>query len=175
MKKKKREWGRSKSIKLLVLSFRDKWKLGKSSEHELCSFNETPLCCDLFFSHKMKSPSAALRAQADVCACFFLRLTIHPSSWHSTQGAGWPKEKCPWNTAWDSPAVPRALVLFLLLSCLQNIMNHHLKTSCSCKIVTVVCPLKSDNMRIGKTLQSNYRNIVAEVNTKFWPWDGKYP
>lgn len=75
----------------------------------------------------------------------------------------------------QSPAVPGVLVLFLLLTCLQNIINPSLKISCSCKIVTVVCPLLSNNMRIGKMLQNNYRKIDTEVNTKFQPWDGKYP
>lgn len=141
-------------------------KLGKSSQHEMCSVNETPLCYDLFFSHKKKIPSAAF------CACFFLRLTMHGSAVREQADR---KRNVLGIQHGTEPCCAWVLVLFLLLTCLQNIINPSLKISCSCKIVTVVCPLLSNNMRIGKMLQNNYRKIDTEVNTKFQPWDGKYP
>lgn len=167
--------GKSKSKKPCLLSFRDKWKLGKSSKHEMCSFNETPQCYDLFFSHTVKSPSAALCPSW--CLCLLLpqahyawlilaqqsrsRLTERKVSLEFSMG--------------QSPAVPGVLVFLLLLTCLQNITNRFLKISSSCKNVTVVGPLLSNNMRREKILQNNYRKIVTEVNTKFQPCDGTYP
>lgn len=45
-----------------------------------CSFNKTSLSCDLFVGQKMESTSVALCAQAVICACFLLMLTMRGSA-----------------------------------------------------------------------------------------------
>lgn len=87
-------------------------------------------------------------------------------------GPDWRKEKGPLKAAWDRALTwawcagfGSATDPFLTPECTWLLC---FKIYSSCKIVTVLCPLLSCNLQIGKILQNNYRkSVTEEVNTKF--------